>query len=366
MIATPNFDSFYFLLICSPVLLLSPLVFLVRKVRKRSVLCVAALAIVFGSYGILLFAVVPPLLAGWIMFVADNPANNFHEVVLKEDQTLAGVRFPKGSKLTAWKSDGKPTSIVLSKDTDINGIPAGKGTTVLFPPSSWAITTGRAWTYRGISVPAGSTIYLGTSGIWQIMLSGTTEVQGIPSSGAVCFGLQSHPVEDYSWASLRIKPTEDTIVDGIPVAGTRNKPYSEVIFSSDQRMMECVLARPFDRDGYKLAEGWRIRVLYEKGINGERQDKVVKGTLREDCVLNGVTWPAGVSFEKLAGDGVQYEVPGMVGVVVQLDDMLIRGPSTVVLEGDKLKSVVGPYVWHGDQYKSYRVGADGQIQREPE
>src|SRR5215469_15326105 len=95
------------LLICSPVLLLSPLVFLVREVRKRIALRVTALAIVFGSYVILLFVLVPALLAGVIMYVADKPT---HEVVLKEDQTLAAIRFPKGSKLSIGWADGKPSS----------------------------------------------------------------------------------------------------------------------------------------------------------------------------------------------------------------------------------------------------------------
>jgi hypothetical protein len=209
------------LLICSPVLLLSPLVFLIREVRKRIVLRVAALASVFGSYVILLLVVVPALLAGVIMYVADKPT---HEVVLKEDQTLAGIRFPKGSKLSIRWADGKPSSLQLSKDTEINGIPAGKGTDVLFGAGDkvGVVTTGRAWTYRGIAVPAGSSIILGTNGIQSIDLPGA--------------------------------------------------------------------------------------------------------------------------------------------VVLQVEDMLIQGPSVLDFDGDQLRSVVGHYVWHGERYKSYRVGRDGQIQ----
>jgi hypothetical protein len=214
-----------FLLICSPVLLLSPLVFLIREVRKRIALRVAALAIVFGSYVILLFVVVPALLAGAIMNVADKPT---HEVVLKENQTLAGIRFPKGSKLSVRWADGGPSSLVLSKDTEINGIPAGKGTDVLFGAGDkvGVITTGRAWIYRGISVPAGSSIILGTNGVRMIDL---------PSA-----------------------------------------------------------------------------------------------------------------------------------VVLNVEDMVIEGPSVLEFDGDKLRSVVGHYVWRGDHYKSYRIGVDGQIQRVPE
>jgi hypothetical protein len=113
-----------FLVSCSPVLLLSPLVFLIREVRKRIVLRVAVLAIVFGSYVILLLVVVPALQAGAIMYVADKPPPEVD--VRKGDQTLAGIRFPKGSKLsTYWH--GTPSSLVLSKDNEVNGIPAGKG-----------------------------------------------------------------------------------------------------------------------------------------------------------------------------------------------------------------------------------------------
>lgn len=214
-----------FLLICSPVLLLSPLVFLIREVRKRIALRVAALAIVFGSYVILLFVVVPALLAGVIMNVADKPT---HEVVLKENQTLAGIRFPKGSKLSVRWADGGPSSLVLSKDTEINGIPAGKGTDVLFGAGDkvGVVTTGRAWIYRGISVPAGSSIILGTNGVRMIDL---------PSA-----------------------------------------------------------------------------------------------------------------------------------VVLNVEDMVIEGPSVLEFDGDKLRSVVGHYVWRGDHYRSYRIGVDGQIQRVPE
>ena len=49
-----------------------------------------------------------------------------------------------------------------------------------------------------------------------------------------------------------------------------------------------------------------------------------------------------------------------------VEDMLIQGPSTFEFEGTKLRSVYGHYTWRGQHYKSYQVGVDGQIQREPE
>jgi hypothetical protein len=350
------------LLICSPVLLLSPLVFLIGEVRKRIALRVAALAIVFGSYVILLFVLGPALLAGVIMYVADKPP---HELgVLKGDRTLAGIRFPTGSNLWGY-SDGAPSSLVLSKDIEINGIPAGKGTTVGF---SWddskrayqvgEITTGRGWTYRGVSVPPGSKIYLRKENIGQIYLPQGTGIEmnfaSSPSS------LPPPRPENGSGGSLATTPSKEA--DSIPVLG---EAFLVVSSSPEERMMECVLARPLDRDGYKLAAGSLIRVFYEKGINGKLQGKVVMGTLREDCVLNGVTWPKGVRFQQLIGagkTGTRYEVPS----AVQVEDMLIQDPSTLEFDGDKLRSVLGHYIWRGEPYKSYRVDVDGEVQRVPE
>ncbi len=133
--------------------------------------------------------------------------------------------------------------------------------------------------------------------------------------------------------------------------------------------MECYLARPYDRDGCRLAAERSIRVLYKKGINGEGQGVVVGGTLREDCVLSGVTWPGGVSFEQLGGAAetgtrFRYEVPGTVALHV--DDMLIQGPSTLEFAGDKLRSLHGHYTWRGKQYRSYQMGPGGQIERDRE
>lgn len=133
--------------------------------------------------------------------------------------------------------------------------------------------------------------------------------------------------------------------------------------------MECYFARPYDRDGCRLAAERSIRVLYKKGINGEGQGVVVGGTLREDCVLSGVTWPGGVSFEQLGGAAetgtrFRYEVPGTVALHV--DDMLIQGPSTLEFAGDKLRSLHGHYTWRGKQYRSYQMGPGGQIERDRE
>jgi hypothetical protein len=330
------------LLICSPALLLSPLVFLIREVRKRIVLRITAIAIVFGSYAILLFVVAPALLAGAIMYVADKPPPT-REIVLKEDQTLAGIRFPKGSEVVMqqWPTDWNPRTVVLSEDTEINGIPAGKGTTVWF---GWddtkhaygvgQITTGRAWTYRGVFVPAGSTIFPGTSAL---------------------------VMQDGSRGSFQIRLAAETMVDGIPCR--------QVTFSLDERTIDYYLSQPLDRDGYNLPAGSVMEVLYEKGFNGEKQGKVVRATLPKGCVLSGVRWPWGITFQRLDGSAetgarIRYEWRSPVRLPVE--DMLIQGPSTFEFEGTKLRSVYGHYIWRGQHYKSFQVGVDGQIQREPE
>jgi hypothetical protein len=74
--------------------------------------------------------------------------------------------------------------------------------------------------------------------------------------------------------------------------------------------------------------------------------------------------PAGSTII-LGTDGIRIiDLPG--AAVLHVEDMLVQGPSILEFDGDKLRCVVGHYVWRGDRYKSYRVGADGQIQREPE
>jgi ABC-type sulfate transport system permease component len=86
----------HFVMIFWPLLLASPFVFLIKKVRKTSVLRVAALIVVCGSYVMLLFAV-PAVIGAWIMVAADNPANSFVTNVIDRDQMFAGIQFPKGS-----------------------------------------------------------------------------------------------------------------------------------------------------------------------------------------------------------------------------------------------------------------------------
>jgi hypothetical protein len=289
------------------------------------------------------------------------------------DKMLAGIRFPKGSKITNDFA-GNPASVVLSEDIEINGLPAGKGTTIALHEGKTltSITTGRTWIYRGISVPAGSTISLqGTSGISEISLSQGTEIQGtlFPSSSKVSPQLRltdgsPFPMADGSRVSLAVSPSLDTMVYGIPCKGG-GRGRGVVWFSSDEQAMQCNLARPFDVDGYKLKASSIIMV---------RRGKVVVGTLREDCVLSGVRWPAGVRFRQLVAaaetrPSFQYEVPS--AVALQVEDMLIQGPSILEFDADKLRSVSGQlgrgyYVWSGQRYRSYRLSADGQIQRELE
>lgn len=216
------------LLYAWPLLLVSPLIFLVREVRKSTALQVTALAIVGACYLVLLFEVVPAIIAGVVMVVADKPTRDF---VINRDQTLAGIRFPKGSRVSTLVPDGRLSQVVLSEDIEIDGIPAGKGTPVLFGPGGNAgwVTTGRAWSYREIPVPAGSLVSLSTSGgVHEIVLSAS--------------------------------PAE----------------------------------------------------------------------------------------------------------VLNVDDMLIHGVATLNFDGDKLRSLFGHYVWRGKHYRSYKVGVDGQIQRQPE
>ncbi len=156
-----------------PVLLVSPLLFLMGAVRKRIVLRAAALTIVGLCYLILLIMMVPAV----VMWFADRPTR---DVVIDRDQVLAGIRAPKGSELTTLATDGKPVALLLSADVDIDGIPAGKGTSVIFglDDKVGVITTGRAWTYRGIHVPAASTIYMKTTKICLVDLSQATDVEG--------------------------------------------------------------------------------------------------------------------------------------------------------------------------------------------
>lgn len=151
-----------FVMIVGPLLLASPSVFLIRQVRERAGLRVAALTVVGGSYLLLLLVAVPAIVGGWIMLEADNPANNFVSHVIDRDQMFGRIRFPEGSTVT--RLYGKITSILLSKDLEIEGIPARKGTTVDFDDDGTvgSLTTGRAWTYRGILIPPGSTVFMKT------------------------------------------------------------------------------------------------------------------------------------------------------------------------------------------------------------
>ena len=49
-----------------------------------------------------------------------------------------------------------------------------------------------------------------------------------------------------------------------------------------------------------------------------------------------------------------------------VDQLLVGKSSTSIVLNRMLRSVLGHYVWRGDHYKSYRVGGDSQIRREPE
>lgn len=162
-----------------PLLLGSPLVFLIREVRTRTVLRAAAGTVVAGSYLILFSVAVPALFAVIMLSGLDNPTNDF---VINQDRTFAGIRFPKGSRVSTI-TGGRISTIVLSDEIDINGIPAGRGTSVGFGPDDKVgyVTTGRTWIYRGIPVPAGSTIFLNeptrraetspSGGIYEIVLA---------------------------------------------------------------------------------------------------------------------------------------------------------------------------------------------------
>jgi hypothetical protein len=105
------------------------------------------------------------------MLAADNPENNFVTRVIDHDETISGIRFPKGSKVSTLY--GKLSTIVLSQGIAINGIPAGKGANVGFRSDGTVgyFTTGRAWSYRGIPVPVGSIIFLSPGGIYELVLS---------------------------------------------------------------------------------------------------------------------------------------------------------------------------------------------------
>jgi hypothetical protein len=224
-------------------LLASPFVFLIRKVRKTIALRVAALAVVVGSY----LVAVPAVIGAWIMVVADNPANHFVTNVIDQDQMFAGIRFPKGSTVKRFNY-GKISDVVLSEDIEINGIPAGKGTTVGFRSDGKVgmVTTGRAWMYLGIPVPTGSTVFMDTS---------------------------------------RCAPaTPSTATSAAPRKGVCG------IYSIDISQLN-------------------------------------------DAILN-------------------------------VEDMLVRGPAVLEFNGDTLRSLYGDYEWRGDRYKSYRVGVDGQIARQ--
>jgi hypothetical protein len=180
-------DSLIFLLLILALLMLaSPLVFLKAEVRRRPALAVAAGTIVAGSYFLLLWF--GPFLI-WIIIASvagmNEPTKGYD---LNQDQTFAGILFPKGSRVTTINggmlSTDKPQFITLSKETEISGIPAGKNTFVEFSLDDGrviSVKTGREWIYQGISIPAGSTVLLNgaqfkaqvphnTSGISQILI----------------------------------------------------------------------------------------------------------------------------------------------------------------------------------------------------
>jgi hypothetical protein len=168
-------------------LLVSPLVFLIGEVRRRPALRVAAGTIFAGSCLLLLWVVAPFLIwmvIGWVSGL-DHPTKDYE---INQDQTFAGILFPKGSTVSTINggmlSRDTLQFIILSKETEIGGIPAGKGTYVWFSLDDGrvvSVTTGRAWTYQGIPVPAGSTVSLNaqfkeqvshaTSDISQILIS---------------------------------------------------------------------------------------------------------------------------------------------------------------------------------------------------
>ena len=52
--------------------------------------------------------------------------------------------------------------------------------------------------------------------------------------------------------------------------------------------------------------------------------------------------------------------------VSNIEDMMVRGVAALKFDGDKLRSLYGHYVRDGEHYKSYKVGMDGQTQRQPE
>lgn len=237
-----------FVLISWPFLLASPLVFLIGKVRNKIALRVTAIMVVCGSYLMLLMIAVPAFIGAWTMAVADDPATNFVAIVIDQDQMFGGIRFPKGSTVRRDRFEGKISDVVPSEDIEINGIPAGKGTTVWFGPDGKVgyLTTGRTWIYRGISVPAGSTVFMGTSGR----------------------------------ASAR------------PSAATS--------------------AAPRKKNG---------RGIYAIDISQP-----------SDATLN-------------------------------VEGMLVHGSAVLNFNGDTLISLYGSYVWHGNRYKSYIAGVDGQIAR---
>jgi hypothetical protein len=137
----------------------SPLIFLITEVRSRPALRVAAGVIVAGSYFILLW-MAPFLLSMGLLYVGGmNDSPTINNSVINQDQPFYGITFPKGSTVSTM--NGKLQGIILSKEIEIGGIPAGQGTYVSFSLDGrvLSVTTGRAWIYQGISVPAGSTVY---------------------------------------------------------------------------------------------------------------------------------------------------------------------------------------------------------------
>jgi hypothetical protein len=198
--------------------LASPLIFLITEVRSKPALRVAAGVIVAGSYFILLWVAAPFLFSMVLLYVGGmNDFPTLKDSVINQDQPFYGILFPKGSTVSTL--NGKLQGIIPSKETEIGGIPAGQGTYVSFSLDGrvLSVTTGRAWIYQGISVPAGSTVYPNaqfkkqvphaTSGISEIRLSqppnAVTHVEDMQVYGGAALRFDGDTLTnvygDYEW-----------------------------------------------------------------------------------------------------------------------------------------------------------------------